>query len=84
MNNSEQPDSPMDPGEHQRARRDKLQKIEAMGVDPWGSRFDDRTYISAVRDRADEVAPRVGLRGRRGQTRPHRHRHLRMWPAPVR
>ena len=25
------------------ARRDKLQKIEAMGIDPWGSRFDDRS-----------------------------------------
>ena len=37
------------------ARRYKLQKIEAMGIDPWGSRFDDRSYIGDVRARENEI-----------------------------
>ena len=38
------------------ARRQKLQQIEAMGLDPWGHRFDDRMYIDAIRKRIGEVA----------------------------
>ncbi|MEI8212152.1 MAG: lysine--tRNA ligase [Planctomycetota bacterium] len=36
-------------GVHQAARLEKLKKIEALGIDPWGHRFDDRLYIDAVR-----------------------------------
>ena len=42
-------------GVHQAARLEKLKKIEAMGIDPWGHRFDNRLYIEAVRAKASEV-----------------------------
>ena len=32
-------------GVHEAARREKLRKIEALGVDPWGGRFDGRMLI---------------------------------------
>ncbi len=54
MNNS--PDDALnDDGDHQRARREKLAKLNAAGVDPWGQRFDDRSMIQEVRQRAEEV-----------------------------
>ena len=34
------------------ARREKLRKIAELGIDPFGSRFDDRTMIGTCRDRA--------------------------------
>jgi lysyl-tRNA synthetase, class II len=37
------------------ARREKLRKIAALGIDPWGSRFDDRTLIGDIRARSSEV-----------------------------
>ncbi len=37
------------------ARREKLRKIEEMGIDPWGSRFDNRSYIGDVRARESEI-----------------------------
>lgn len=37
------------------ARREKLRKIEEMGIDPWGARFDDRSYIKDVRVRENEI-----------------------------
>jgi len=37
------------------SRRDKLRKIEEMGVDPWGSRFDDKSSIAEVRARESEI-----------------------------
>lgn len=37
------------------ARREKLRKIEEMGVDPWGERFDDRSLIGDVRAREGEI-----------------------------
>jgi lysyl-tRNA synthetase class 2 len=43
------------PGVHESSRRDKLRKIEEMGADPWGNRFDGRAYIGDLRDRAAEV-----------------------------
>lgn len=42
-------------GVHQAARLEKLKKIEAMGIDPWGHRFDNRLYIEAVRAKVSEV-----------------------------
>ncbi len=36
-------------------RRSKLQKIEALGHDPFGQRFDDRSYIADIRARLPEV-----------------------------
>ena len=37
------------------SRRDKLQKIEEMGIDPWGGRFDDHEPIGQMRERTDEI-----------------------------
>jgi len=42
-------------GMHEASRRDKLHKIAEMGIDPWGGRFDDRSYIGYIRDCASEV-----------------------------
>lgn len=42
-------------GVHQASRLEKLHKIEALGIDPWGQRFDDRSFIRQVRALADQV-----------------------------
>ncbi len=44
-----------DMGMHESARREKLGKLAALGVDPWGSRFDDHQAIEAIRAREDEI-----------------------------
>jgi lysyl-tRNA synthetase class 2 len=36
-------------------RREKLARLVEMGIDPWGSRFDDRNLIGTIRVRAGEV-----------------------------
>ena len=47
--------SPDQPGIHEAARRDKLRKIAELGFDPWGGRFDDRSYLGPIRERAAEI-----------------------------
>jgi lysyl-tRNA synthetase, class II len=42
-------------GVHEAARRANLRKLSELGIDPWGSRFDDRLSIGQVRERAAEV-----------------------------
>lgn len=42
-------------GIHESSRRDKLRKIADMGLDPWGGRFDARSYIGDIRARAAEI-----------------------------
>ena len=37
------------------ARRVKLRKIQELGVDPWGHRFDDHTAIGKIRARENEI-----------------------------
>ena len=37
------------------ARRDKMQKLIELGIDPWGSRFDDHSAIGDIRAREDEI-----------------------------
>jgi lysyl-tRNA synthetase class 2 len=37
------------------ARREKLRQIEERGIDPFGSRFDDRTMIGQCHEKASEV-----------------------------
>ena len=49
------PENSGEVGVHQAARLDKLRKIEAMGIDPWGHRFDGRLFIDAVRAKAPEI-----------------------------
>ena len=49
-------------------RREKLARIEALGQDPWGRRFDDHRPIAEVRDlpipEGDEPGPTVRIAGR--------------------
>ncbi|MFO0818670.1 MAG: lysine--tRNA ligase [Pirellulales bacterium] len=47
--------SPEDAGIHEASRREKMRRIEELGLDPWGHRFDDRSYIGPIRERAGEV-----------------------------
>ncbi|GHT26722.1 lysine--tRNA ligase [Planctomycetales bacterium] len=37
------------------SRREKLRKIEELGFDPWGQRFDDHLAIQNIRDRENEI-----------------------------
>ena len=41
------------------ARRDKLRRIQELGIDPWGSRFDNRQMMAAVRKMANQVKYRL-------------------------
>lgn len=43
------------PGLHEASRREKLRAIAALGVDPWGGRFDGRQWIGDIRARATEL-----------------------------
>ena len=40
---------------HVASRREKMRKIEELGLDPWGGRFDDRQLVSEIRARFDEI-----------------------------
>jgi lysyl-tRNA synthetase, class II len=42
-------------GVHQAARLEKLHKLEELGLDPWGQRFDSRSFIRDVRSLASQV-----------------------------
>ncbi len=52
------------------ARRDKLDRLRSLGIDPWGHRYDGIMPIAEVRDRgdrldkADENGPTVRVAGR--------------------
>ena len=37
------------------ARREKLRKIEDLGIDPWGARFDGKSPIAEIRARESEI-----------------------------
>jgi lysyl-tRNA synthetase class 2 len=56
---TEQPASPTSGTDWETARRDKLRRIASLGVDPWGSRFDDHASIAEIRARAREIAFRT-------------------------
>ena len=36
--------------EHAAVRLEKLRKIEALGIDPWGARFDGHQSIASIRE----------------------------------
>ncbi len=67
---SETPATPTDrPADRfEAARIEKLHAIEALGLDPWGQRFDDHQKIGEVRklcpEAAGEVGPKVRVAGR--------------------
>lgn len=50
------------------SRSEKLRKIEELGIDPWGSRFDGHQPIASIRalpaDAPDDQRPRVRAAGR--------------------
>ena len=54
----------------EKSRRDKLEKLRSLGIDPWGRRFDGLSPIADVRatgeslDRAAEDGPTVRVAGR--------------------
>jgi lysyl-tRNA synthetase class 2 len=53
------PDKAGSMGIHETSRREKLRKIEELGIDPWGGRFDDRSLIGDIRGRQSEVRYRL-------------------------
>ena len=59
-NAPEQPESAAEqassPSALEAARREKLRKLQALGIDPWGQRFDDHLPISDIRARLGEIA----------------------------
>ena len=54
----------------EQARRDKLAKLQELGVDPWGQRFDGATAVAEVREQGEQLAqdaddgPTVRVAGR--------------------
>ncbi|MEX0711010.1 MAG: hypothetical protein WD278_01590, partial [Pirellulales bacterium] len=42
-------------GVHEAARREKLRRIEQLGIDPWGQRFDGTQPIGEIRARENEI-----------------------------
>ena len=58
---SDQSDNPAGESESplEQARREKMARLVELGVDPWGGRFDDRTFAGDIRARADEVVYRT-------------------------
>ena len=56
MNDStENPAVEEDRGALVASRRDKLRKLSERGIDPWGGRFDDRTWIRDIRESMDKI-----------------------------
>jgi lysyl-tRNA synthetase, class II len=49
------------------ARREKLRKIRELGIDPWGSRFDNHQPIGQVRARENEITVAPNSEGQAGQ-----------------
>ncbi len=47
------------------ARRDKLRKIEELGIDPWGGRFDGHLAIGEIRGREEEIVVEPLVEGER-------------------
>lgn len=52
---TDNPESSTELGVHQAARLEKLRRLEALNIDPWGQRFDDRLLNAKVRAMADQV-----------------------------
>ena len=52
---SSQPEDAIDEEGVLAARRKKLEQVIELGHDPWGHRFDDRSYIENIRQRETEI-----------------------------
>ncbi len=55
MNQPPSPDNDGDTTDPRVARREKMRQIAERGIDPFGSRFDDRTLIGQCRQRSGEI-----------------------------
>ncbi len=55
MTDQQKSDTTDDIGMHEAARREKLRKIQQLGVDPWGGRFDGHAPIAEIRARENEI-----------------------------
>src|SRR5215204_4808519 len=42
-------------GNWESSRREKLERIASLGLDPWGSRFDDHAAVADIRARSSEI-----------------------------
>lgn len=72
------------------ARLEKLQKIEALGIDPWGQRFDNHIRISEARDKCPtesgidgetvRVCGRIMLQNDRGKLK---FFHIQDWSGRI-
>ncbi len=54
------------------ARREKLRKLEEMGIDPWGGRFDNHSAIGDLRARENEIVVEPTGDGQTGKPPPAR------------
>ncbi|MEZ6049577.1 MAG: OB-fold nucleic acid binding domain-containing protein [Planctomycetaceae bacterium] len=78
------------PNRFEQARLEKLEKIQSLGLDPWGQRFDNHLPIAEIRDKAPEesgvegepvrVAGRMMLRSNKGKLR---FFHIQDWSGRV-
>ena len=48
-------DTATSPSALEAARREKLRKLQALGLDPWGQRFDDHQPVGDIRGRLGEI-----------------------------
>ena len=79
-----------EPDRFELARLEKLQAIEALGVDPWGQRFDGHRPIVEARDKcpaepgqvgpAIRVAGRIMLRNNKGKLK---FFHIQDWTGRI-
>jgi lysyl-tRNA synthetase class 2 len=58
-------------GVHEAARREKLRKIQELGIDPWGQRFDGHQKIGDIRARESEIV--VAAAAEEGKRSPEQH-----------
>jgi len=47
------------------SRREKLQKLVELGIDPWGHRFDDHSSVADIRAKQDEIVKHPLKEGQR-------------------
>jgi lysyl-tRNA synthetase, class II len=52
---TDQPATTSTTGNWESSRREKLERVIQLGLDPWGSRFDGQAAIAAIRARAVEI-----------------------------
>ena len=81
---------PLKPDRFELERIKKLEAIEALGVDPWGQRFDGHVGISTARDKAPaepgitgetvRIAGRIMLRNNKGKLKFY---HVQDWTGRI-